>query len=67
MSEIKEHKHINWRDHLSTIFGFVLAILNAWENVEWSTFRLDRAHLIPLFISAAIAIGGKYTSINKLK
>lgn len=65
MSEVKEPKNINWRDHLSTILGAVVAIANAWVNVDWSTFEMDGKHLFPLFVSAVIAIGGKVTSINK--
>jgi hypothetical protein len=65
MSEVNEPKHINWRNHLSTILGAVVAIANAWVNVDWNTFELDSKHLFPLFVSAAIAIGGKFTTINK--
>lgn len=57
----------NIASHMSTIIGGILAIANAWANVEWSTFELDFKHIMPLIVSAAIGLGGFMTSINILK
>jgi len=58
----RKEKH--WRNYVSTILGIVVAIANGWANVDWSTIAWDRAHVMPLIISAAIALGGYMTSIN---
>ena len=63
----KQPKHFDWRNHLSTILGAVVAIANAWVNVDFTTFEMDSKHLFPLFISAAVALGGYMTSINTKK
>lgn len=57
----------NIASHMSTIIGGILAIANAWANVEWSTFECDFKHIMPLVVSAAIGLGGFFTSINFLK
>lgn len=44
--------------------GALVATLNAWVNVDWSTFAFDVKHIAPLFISGMIALGGYMTSIN---
>ena len=49
---------------LSTILGLIVAIANAWANVDWTNFVWDTKHVAPLIISALIALGGKMTSIN---
>jgi len=49
---------------LSTLLGLVVAIANAWANVDWSNFELNSQHIMPLVISGLIALGGKMTSIN---
>jgi hypothetical protein len=61
----KQKKKFDWHNHLSTIFGAIVAIANAWMNVDFSTFDLDAKHILPLCISAVIALGGYMTSINK--
>jgi len=52
------------RSILSTLMGALVATLNAWVNVDWSTFDFDAKHLAPLFISGMIALGGYMTTIN---
>jgi len=52
------------RSILSTLMGALVATLNAWVNVDWSTFALDAKHIAPLFISGMIALGGYMTTIN---
>jgi hypothetical protein len=43
-----------------TIGGVLLAGFNAWLNVDWGTFQLDRAHVMPLVLSTGIAVIGHY-------
>ncbi len=57
----------NLASHMSTILGIVLALANAWANVDWSTFESDFKHIMPLATSGFIALGGYFTSINFLK
>jgi len=52
------------RSILSTLIGALVATLNAWVNVDWSTFAFDAKHIAPLFISGMIALLGYMTSIN---
>lgn len=59
---MKMTKHT--RSILSTLMGALVATLNAWVNVDWSTFAFDAKHIAPLFISGMIALGGYMTSIN---
>ena len=49
---------------LSTILGLIVAIGNAWLNVDWSNFEFNIRHIAPLVVSALVAIGGYMTSIN---
>ena len=65
MSEINEPKRIDWRNHISTGLGAIVAIANAWVNIDFTTFAFDKSHMMPLCISACIALGGYFTSINK--
>lgn len=60
-------KKINWNNHLSTIIGAVVAIANAWVNVDWSNFEMNIQHLGPLVVSGLIGLGGWMTSINSRK
>lgn len=55
----------NWRNYLSTIIGAVVAIANAWITIEWDNFVLNGNSIMKLALSAAIALGGYMTSINK--
>ena len=49
---------------LSTLLGAIVAIANAWYNVDWTNFAFDAPHLMPLVVSAAIALGGYMTKIE---
>lgn len=51
------------RNDWITIAGIALAILNAWQNVDWKTFQLDYSHIMPLVISSAIAFLGKIINL----
>lgn len=53
-----------YKSELSTILGVIVAIANSYANVDWETFTPDYKHIMPLVISAFIAIGGYATSIN---
>lgn len=57
----------NIASHMSTIIAYIVAVANAWANVDWSTFEADFKHIAPLVVSAVIALGGYFTSINFLK
>jgi len=49
---------------MSTLLGWVVALANAYVNVEWDNFIPDFKHIMPLIISGIIALGGHMTSIN---
>ena len=52
------------RSQLSTLLGLIVAIANAWVNVDWTDFQFNAEHIAPLIVSGAIALGGYMTSIN---
>ena len=49
---------------LSTIFGAIVAIANAWITIDWDNFVWSVNNAIKLFLSALIALGGYMTTIN---
>jgi hypothetical protein len=49
---------------LSTIFGAIVAIANAWVTIDWDNFVWCFNTGFKLFLSALIAIGGYMTTIN---
>lgn len=49
---------------LSTIFGAIVAIANAWITIDWDNFIWSINTGIKLFLSALIALGGYMTTIN---
>jgi len=53
----------NWESRLSTIFGFIVAIANAWVTIDWVTFDINKEYP-KLVLSALIGIGGYMTKIN---
>lgn len=52
------------RSNVSTIMGAIVAVSVALTATDWETFTLDIKHIMPLVLSAVIAIGGYITSIN---
>lgn len=52
------------KSNISTILGLVVAIANAWVNVDWTDFEFNAKHIMPLVVSALIALGGWMTEIN---
>jgi hypothetical protein len=50
---------------LSTIFGAIVAIANAWVTIDWDNFVWSLNTAIKLFLSALIALGGYMTTINR--
>lgn len=52
------------RSLISTIMGALVAIAVAWQGVDWANFTFEFKNIAPLFLSAMIAIGGKFTSLN---
>lgn len=55
---------VKHKSELSTILGIIVAIANSYANIDWETFTPDYKHIMPLIVSAVIAIGGYMTSIN---
>lgn len=53
-----------YKSELSTALGCVVAIANSYANVDWESFAFDAKHIMPLVVSAVVAIGGYMTSIN---
>lgn len=53
-----------YKSELSTALGCFVAIANSYANVDWSSFAIDAKHIMPLVVSAVVAIGGYMTSIN---
>ena len=49
---------------LSTIFGAIVAIANAWVTIDWDNFIWSLNTGFKLFLSALIALGGYMTTIN---
>ena len=49
---------------LSTIFGAIVAIANAWVTIDWDNFVWSVNTGIKLLLSALIALGGYMTTIN---
>lgn len=49
---------------LSTIFGAIVAIANAWVTIDWDNFIWSVNTAFKLFLSALIALGGYMTTIN---
>jgi hypothetical protein len=49
---------------MSTLLGWIVALANAYANVEWTNFEPNLKHIMPLIISGVIALGGHMTSIN---
>jgi hypothetical protein len=53
------------RNTLSTVFGAIVAIANAWITIDWDNFIWSINTVIKLFLSALIALGGYMTTINR--
>jgi hypothetical protein len=53
------------RNTLSTVFGAIVAIANAWVTIDWDDFVWSINTCIKLFLSALIALGGYMTTINR--
>jgi hypothetical protein len=53
-------------DALATILGLLVAIANAWINIDWDNFEFSPNNIIKIVISAIIAAGG-YMSTLKTK
>lgn len=52
------------RNLFSTLMGLTLAICNAWVNINWKDFNLEK-EWPKLLITAMIAIGGYITELKK--
>lgn len=56
MEKIKK----NWEDYVSTIMGLIVSIANAWINIDWVVFDINKEYP-KLVLSALIVIGGYMT------
>tara|TARA_R110000868_G_scaffold36571_3_gene129753 strand:- start:2244 stop:2444 length:201 start_codon:yes stop_codon:yes gene_type:complete len=56
MEKIKK----NWEDYISTIMGLIVSIANAWINIDWVVFDINKEYP-KLVLSALIVIGGYMT------
>lgn len=54
-------------DFLSTILGFLVAIANAWINIDWDNFEWNANNCVKIGISAVIAAGGYMTTLKTKK
>lgn len=52
------------KSSISTILGLLVAIANAWVNVDWETFEFNFQHIAPLIVSGLIALGGYMTQLK---
>lgn len=53
-----------YRSEISTVFGAIVAIATAWQSIDWDNFQLNSGNIGKLSVSAMIALGGYFTSIN---
>ena len=53
-------------DFATTILGVLVAIANAWVNIDWDNFEWSVNNCVKIGISAVIAVGG-YVSTLKIK
>jgi len=53
-------------DFAATILGILVAIANAWVNIDWDNFEWSANNCVKIGISAVIAVGG-YISTLKIK
>jgi len=53
------------RGRIATYTALILAVATAWLAVDWTTFALDFAHLMPLGLAALVAILGKLTELKE--
>lgn len=51
---------------LATVLGLLTAVANAWATIDWANFDMKK-EWPKLVISAMIALGGYFTSINSFK
>lgn len=51
-------------DALATILGLLVAIANAWINIDWDNFTFSPNNCIKIGISAVIAAGGYMSTIK---
>lgn len=58
-------KKIN-NDFAATMLGLLVAIANAWINIDWDNFEWSPNNCVKIGISAIIAMGG-YISTFKTK
>jgi hypothetical protein len=51
-------------DFLATILGLLVAIANAWINIDWDNFEWNANNCIKIGISAVIAAGGYVSTLK---
>jgi hypothetical protein len=53
-------------DFATTLLGIMVAVANAWVNIDWDNFEWSTNNCVKIGISAVIAVGG-YVSTLKIK
>lgn len=53
----------NWG---ATLLGLIVAVLTAWQMIDWDTFDMKR-DWIKLLMSAVIALGGYVSQFKTIK
>jgi hypothetical protein len=51
-------------DFLATILGLLVAVANAWVNIDWDNFEWDANNCVKIGISGIIAAGGYMTTLK---
>jgi len=51
-------------DFAATILGLLVAIANAWINIDWDNFEWNANNCIKIGISAVIAMGGYVSTLK---
>lgn len=54
-------------DFAATILGLLVAIANAWVNIDWDNFEWNANNCVKIGISAVIAAGGYISTIKTPK
>lgn len=54
-------------DFAATMLGLLVAVANAWLNIDWDNFEWSSNNCVKIGISAVIAAGGYISTIKTKK
>ena len=54
-------------DFTATMLGVLVAVANAWVNIDWDNFEWTPNNCVKIGISAVIAMGGYVTTLKTKK